>query len=641
MILMSDYKYYRGFIPTNGKKASIPFKGKSTEELPTESEVASHKEYAGVLESDVILLDFDNAEDAKIAEKIIASKGCKCRLIKTDRGIHALFRRDSVDHCSTGVLLACGLRCDIKVGCSNSYEMLKMKGVNRGITSDCDYPDLLPPYFKPIPKALDKSEIRKGNRNTTLFAYCITLMHGGLSQFDAKLTIGIINEFILKEPLSVAELDVITRDESFLNVQPNFYSADNKFLHDKFAHYLVDTQHVIKISGVLHIYEDGIYINQKGDIESRMIQILPSLTQSKRDEIYNYLNIIIRHNTPEADPRYIAFKDGIYDLSTKQVIPLTPNIILTNIIPHCLPKNTEANLVDTTLMKLACGNENIFKLLCEVAGYCLFRRNELGKAFFFIGNHNNGKSTYIDMLRTMLGSDNVSAMDVADFTKGFYCAGLLNKLANLGDDIADSFIFNTSILKKLITGDSVRVDNKYELPFDLTNYAKMLFSANEMPGMSEKTGDIQRRIIPIPFKGRFTDKDPDFRPFIKYDLQQQECVARFIALALEGLGRVLSTNMFTIDEAVKLQLTKLSKKNNPMLQFVEDYKLDKIINHSIAETYSRYKYWCLDYGIEHPLGRISFVNSICAMFGLKEGIKQERGLDKKLEDIKVLVKDAN
>ena len=63
------------------------------------------------------------------------------------------------------------------------------------------------------------------------------------------------------------------------------------------------------------------------------------------------------------------------------------------------PKGLFRKVTDKTLDKIACGDTNIRALLEEAAGFCLFRRNELGKAFILTGTGSNGKSTYLNMLK--------------------------------------------------------------------------------------------------------------------------------------------------------------------------------------------------------------------------------------------------
>lgn len=68
--------------------------------------------------------------------------------------------------------------------------------------------------------------------------------------------------------------------------------------------------------------------------------------------------------------------------------------------------------------------------------YCLYRRNELGKAFILIGDKSNGKSTFLHVVKNMLGDKNIASLDLKELGDRFKTAELFGKLANIGDDIS-------------------------------------------------------------------------------------------------------------------------------------------------------------------------------------------------------------
>ena len=63
--------------------------------------------------------------------------------------------------------------------------------------------------------------------------------------------------------------------------------------------------------------------------------------------------------------------------------------------------------------------------------------------------------------------------------------------------------------------------------------------------MKDKTGAVQRRLVIVPFDAKFTPNDPDFRPFIKDELCEQDSMEYLDLLGLKGLRRVLMNAQFT------------------------------------------------------------------------------------------------
>ena len=66
--------YYKGFVSTSGKKATMSFKDKSSSELLSLEEAQKYSEYAGILADDTVLVDIDDGEQANILLTIVKTK---------------------------------------------------------------------------------------------------------------------------------------------------------------------------------------------------------------------------------------------------------------------------------------------------------------------------------------------------------------------------------------------------------------------------------------------------------------------------------------------------------------------------------------------------------------------------------------
>lgn len=606
--------FFRGYVATKNKRCLDKFK--NVEKLKTYDEVKDLDEFAGILDGQTILLDFDDTEQAKTAFKIVQELELKCRVYKTTRGVHILFRNSKVKRCGTGVKLAVGLNADIKVG-ANAYSVLKFAGKERKILLDSKDVQEVPKLFVPVRSNVDFLNMKKGDgRNQKLFNYILTLQSNGFSIDESRECLETINKYILAEPLQKSELDTIMRDDAF--AKPVFFQGKT-FLFDKFAEYLKNNARIVKINGQLHIYENGIYIDSREKIESEMIQHIPNLNRAKRMEVLDYLNILIRENKEHAPAQYIAFKNGIYNVLDDELLPFSEKYIITNKINYNFNPAASSDLVDSTLDKLSCNDAEIRSLLEEAVGYCFYRRNELGKSFMLVGDGSrergasNGKSTFLDMVKTLLGEDNITSLDLSELNQKFQNAELFGKLANIGDDIDDNFIPNSAIFKKLVTGERIQVQRKGERPFEFNNYAKLLFSANEIPKIKDRGGAIQRRLVIIPFLAHFSKSDPDYQPYIKYDLRQPERIEYLIQLGIKGLKRILENQAFTESEKVKVELEEFEEANNPVIGFFnENVELD-VENQTTTAIYNQYAEYCLANN-HHPMSKIEFSKQVRKQF---------------------------
>ena len=88
------YQLFKGYVPTHDKKCTMPFKGKSSDELMTLREASQQEEYAGILNDNTVLVDIDDQEQSEVMMKIVEDQQLSCRVYQTTRGKHFLFLND-------------------------------------------------------------------------------------------------------------------------------------------------------------------------------------------------------------------------------------------------------------------------------------------------------------------------------------------------------------------------------------------------------------------------------------------------------------------------------------------------------------------------------------------------------------------
>ena len=376
-----------------------------------------------------------------------------------------------------------------------------------------------------------------------------------------------------------------------ISMQSKSFFNQGKFLFQEFAEYLIDTYHIYKINNRLHIYKGGVYVADNDEIESVMLDLIPNLSSSRRNETMKALRLLNVNNKKLASPNYIAFNNGIYNIEKDEFIPFDPNIIITNKIPWDYVKDTNNPYADKVLNDWANGDSEVNSLLEEIIGMCMFRSNAISSCFIIVGGHDNGKSKFIHMLQYMLGEENYSSVGLEDIEKRFKNADLYGKLANLGDDIGDNYISSTAIFKKLVTGETLQVERKGQDPFSFKNTSKMIFNANNIPRIKDDTGAvIEKRITIIPFNNTFKAENCD--PFLDNKMNTKEFMQHIISRGITGLKRVLSNNKFTECEITKKAKEEYILNNDPVAQFINEYGKDNIYLHYTNEVLSKYRLFC-------------------------------------------------
>ena len=203
----------RGFL-ASATEANIKYKNRT--DFKTYEQVKSLPEFAGVLATDTMFIDIDDGKQAEIMMDIVEALQLKCRVTCTSRGKHFTFKNSQQHGCKTHCTLAIGLTADIKVGFKDTYEVLKDDKGERFCEwgesdpdADGDYQEV-PKWFFPVKHKMDFLTMGAGDgRNQELFNYILTLQSNDFTVEETRETIRIINKYVLSEPLSDEEIEVI------------------------------------------------------------------------------------------------------------------------------------------------------------------------------------------------------------------------------------------------------------------------------------------------------------------------------------------------------------------------------------------------------------------------------------------------
>lgn len=607
MFMMNEF--FKGFIPTGGDDGKRPLeKYKNRTDFYNLKDVEKLNSYGGVLKNGIVQIDIDNKEDSERVYKIIKALNINCIVLNTTRGKHFYFKNTKVNGRKQGWFTPIGIKVDTGLGDQNAVIPLKVLGRKRRFIkiTPIDTLEELPYWLFPVQKNnfIDFKTLKQGDgRNQTLFNYILTLQKQGFTKEIIKEIIRIINEFVLLEPLDKKEVDTILRDEAFL--KDTFY-IKNSLQYEKLARFLLENENIIKINDILHIYKNGVYESDDLYIERIMLKYIKNSTKTLRSEVIRYLELLGKNCDLES-PKLVLLNNGVYDLETGILSSFSPKLIIKNKLPIDYNPSATNDLVDKTLDKISCNDPNLKLLIEEMIGYTLLRRNEMGKCFILTGNGSNGKSTILAMINKLLGDRNISSVSLEELNHRFKTYQLEGKLANIGDDISNKYIDDNSTFKKLVTGEKVNVERKGMDPFDLKNYSKLIFSANELPQINDLSNGLKRRLIFIPFNAHFSKKDPDFDPFIKDKLLKNDALEYLLLLALKGLNRILYNQEFTTSNASTKVWKDYEALNNPVITFIEEHKIENEITENV---YRKYTYWCQENGLKAH-SKIVFSREVC------------------------------
>jgi putative DNA primase/helicase len=234
-------------------------------------------------------------------------------------------------------------------------------------------------------------------------------------------------------------------------------------------------------------------------------------------------------------------------------------------------ENSDCPAIDKFLHEILATEDDV-KAIYEFIGYCLYRRYPVQKAFMFVGEGSNGKSTVLELIKRFLGSANCSHISLQDMSNRFAVAELHGKLANFYADLKDIALVDTGNFKMLTGGnDSFAAERKFvQRRLNFVNCAKFAFSCNKIPeNKNDDTTAFWRRWVIFNFTKVFDEEHSNCDPNILDKLTTKSEFEGLLVKAVEGLHRLLKNNKFSNDRGITYAKTMWTQ-NDTVKIFCDD-----------------------------------------------------------------------
>jgi putative DNA primase/helicase len=183
---------------------------------------------------------------------------------------------------------------------------------------------------------------------------------------------------------------------------------------------------------------------------------------------------------------------------------------------------------------------DIFHIIQQF-GYALYGRNQYEKVFYWLGSGGNGKGVCADLLTAFLGPDNMCGLPTKSLTNDPYAiAQLERKMVNIDHDSEEQIeLVETSMLKKLISGNMISARNLYEPYHTFKPRVKLFILTNSPPQIQtlSKYADMRRMDL-VTFNRTMNAEEIDVNLIQK--LTTAEELSGLLNLALVGLKYLLS-----------------------------------------------------------------------------------------------------
>ncbi len=386
---------------------------------------------------------------------------------------------------------------------------------------------------KPVIKTVNNF-LPEGQRNDTLFKLACSLRAKDVSYDTALSTLDAENQKRCNPPLSDTEVENIV--DSAYKYEPTAVNGFNCtdlgnakrliaqhgdkirfcFAWRKWLVWDGKTWHIDNNGQILRLAKDTvkrIYEEAANILDTQQRQTIAKWAVSSESEHRLNAMVSLAQSEPgvpvsphelDVDPYLLNCLNGTIDLRTGQLLQHNPKNLITKIIPVSYDPAAQCPQWIDFLETIFNWNQDIIFFLQRVVGYSL--TGDTGEQCLFLlhGMGANGKSTFVNVISTLLG-DYAQGADFETF--------LIKKNETIRNDLArmtgKRFISAIEsegerrlaevLVKQLTGGDTITARFLFGEFFDFKPTFKIWLAANHKPNIRGTDYAIWRRIKLIPF----------------------------------------------------------------------------------------------------------------------------------------------
>ena len=247
------------------------------------------------------------------------------------------------------------------------------------------------------------------------------------------------------------------------------------------------------------------------------------------------------------------------------------------------------------------------RLLAEFICTILLRTHRFEKMLWLYGPGQNGKSTVLNVLESLLGSANISCISLSLLTKDHKIRlGIEHKMVNISSESGRDI--DPNVLKQLCSGEKVPVERKYHDARTTDDYGLFMVATNKMP-QPEDTEAFRRRLIIMPFEVSIPDSEKDVHLTEKLRTE----LPGILNWALAAMPDLLRRDSYIDSPLCNETLRKYMAQTDSVRLFVHEMceKSDQPLQG--AYLYSHYQNYCQFMRLDDKVGRNAFYKRLSVM----------------------------
>ena len=447
-----------------------------------------------------------------------------------------------------------------------------------------------------------QGNVGEGARNDSAYVmarYLLNPVEGGLDETDAYAKLLEWNESN-SPPLERTELKAVF--ESAHNIPFEERPAEfNKqtFKRNYVARHVTVTLHpkTLRENEEIYVYKDGLYVDGGETFIKEMLhRLYYGVPRAEVNELLATIRATTYVTNDDFDtyPELIHLKNCILNVKNMKVFEQTHELLTRNQIQTGYEPGMKCPKILKFLTEIMPDGPEL-KSLIELMASILLHKVKLEKAIIFVGDQANGKSTLIELLISLLGSQNISNVALQRLaTNRFATATMVGKILNAYGDLDIDAIEQTGLIKEIISHSHIMIEKKNKNAFSAVVPIRLLYSANKLPEFPNADKAIFRRFWVIQFPVVIPHEKRDLDLLSKLTTPEEK--SGFMNILLKNAHQLIKNNFqFTHYQTLEKTMSIWMSKSDSISAFVEnEVKISPKKAIKTTEFFQLYRDWCVE-----------------------------------------------
>lgn len=346
-------------------------------------------------------------------------------------------------------------------------------------------------------------------------------------------------------------------------------------------------------------------LDQTGGVSTTSKARMTHAIRSRKD---NSINAILSLNKAglykpasffDSDPNTLNTPAGIIDLRTGEVSPHDREAYCTK-ITKAAPSD-EGKKEWTDFVNLVCCNDpDMVCYLQEVIGSTLFGRVVTEGLYIAIGNGHNGKSTFFNAVRAVLG-DYAGTLDSEVLTsnassKDAKVATVRGKRLMVCGELREGASLSENFVKQITSTDNMMIKALYKNPEEIRPTHSICLHTNNLPRVNTTDEGTWRRIHLIPFNADMPRGSKTIKDYA--DQLAARCGGYILQWAIDGAISAAAQGFNIVEPTAVSDLLQRYRAGQDQVQnFLNEMCLrDPLVEQKSGDLYNAYRAWCMSIG---------------------------------------------